>query len=78
MGTANNALSGDSPLQQNLGATLQELQRMARSLRVLSDYLGVRPDALLRGRGADAKPATPAPAAAPPPAVQPPPQGSRP
>ena len=56
MGTANEALSGDSPLQQNLGGTLQELQRMARSLRVLTDYLGGHPEALIRGRGADAKP----------------------
>lgn len=60
LGTANNALSGDSPLQQNLSGTLQELQRMARSLRVFSDYLGTHPEALIRGRRAD-----PAPAAAP-------------
>lgn len=59
MGTANQALSGDSPLQQNLGATLDQVQRMARSLRVLSDYLGGHPEALLRGRRADAKPSTP-------------------
>src|ERR1700754_1972275 len=39
LGAANNALSSDSPLQQNLGQTLQELQRTARSLRVLTDYL---------------------------------------
>ncbi|HET6433711.1 intermembrane transport protein PqiB [Dyella sp.] len=60
LGTANNALSGDSPLQQNLSGTLQELQRMARSLRVFSDYLGAHPEALIRGRKAD--PAPPAPA----------------
>ncbi|WP_266169555.1 intermembrane transport protein PqiB [Dyella subtropica] len=60
MGTANNALSPDSPLQQNLGGTLQELQRSARSLRVLTDYLGSHPDALLRGRKADPAPAPPA------------------
>lgn len=57
MGTANDALAGDSPLQQNLGATLEQLQRMARSLRVLTDYLGVHPEALIRGRGPDPKPA---------------------
>ena len=82
MGTADDALSGDSPLQQNLGGTLQELQRMARSLRVLSDYLGAYPDALLRGRGADTKPTAPAPVAVPAPAAVPqpphPPQGSKP
>ncbi|MGB5940245.1 MAG: MlaD family protein, partial [Rhodanobacter sp.] len=57
MGTANEALAGDSPLQQNLGATLEQLQRMARSLRVLTDYLGGHPEALIRGRRPDAKPA---------------------
>ncbi|RCS31105.1 MCE family protein [Rhodanobacter denitrificans] len=67
MGTANDALSTGSPLQQNLGATLEQLQRMARSLRVLTDYLGAHPEALIRGRGADAKPATTTPAAAQPP-----------
>lgn len=61
LGNANNALSADSPLQQNLGGTMQELQRTVRSLRVLTDYLGSHPDALLRGRRADA-PLRPAPA----------------
>ena len=56
MGSANEALSGDSPLQQNLGSTLQELQRMARSLRVFTDYLDGHPEALIRGRRPDAKP----------------------
>ncbi len=55
--TANESLSGDSPLQRNLGATLEQVQRMARSLRVLSDYLGGHPEALLRGRRADPAPA---------------------
>jgi len=67
MGTANDALSGDSPLQQNLNGTLQELQRMARSLRVLTDYLGSHPEALIRGRRPDPKStvvATPPPAPA--------------
>ncbi|MEO8746814.1 MAG: MlaD family protein [Rhodanobacter sp.] len=66
MGTAQNALSGDSPLQQNLGVTLEQLQRMARSLRVLTDYLGAHPEALLRGRRADSKVGTlPQPDASP-------------
>jgi paraquat-inducible protein B len=56
MGSANDALSSDSPLQQNLGSTLQELQRMARSLRVFTDYLDGHPEALIRGRRPDAKP----------------------
>ena len=72
LGTANSAFAPDAPLQQNLGGTLQELQRAARSLRVLTDYLGDHPDALLRGRRADDKlqPAPPLPAA--------PTQGSKP
>jgi paraquat-inducible protein B len=57
LGTANNAFSPDSPLQQNLGSTLQELQRMARSLRTLTDYLSTHPSSLIRGRSADAPPA---------------------
>ncbi len=63
MGSADQALSGDSPLQQNLGATLEEVQRMARSLRVFTDYLGGHPEALLRGRRPDAPRAAAAPAA---------------
>lgn len=61
LGTTSNALSPDSPLQQNLQGTLQELQRMARSLRVFSDYLGTHPEALIRGRKADPAPSRPAP-----------------
>jgi paraquat-inducible protein B len=68
LGSADNALSADSPLQQNLGSTLGELQRMARSLRALTDYLGVHPEALIRGRPDDAPP--PRPARANPPARQ--------
>lgn len=56
LGSADNALSADAPLQQNLTGTLQELQRMARSLRALTDYLGVHPEALLRGRPDDPPP----------------------
>jgi len=59
LGTTDNALSPDSPLQQNLQGTLQELQRMARSLRVFSDYLGTHPEALIRGRKNDPAPAKP-------------------
>ena len=72
MGSADAALSGDSPLQQNLGATLEQVQRMARSLRVLTDYLGGHPEALLRGRRPDAgvAPVKP-PAVAPAPAASP-------
>jgi paraquat-inducible protein B len=79
MGSANDALSGDSPLQQNLGSTLEQVQRMARSLRVLTDYLGGHPEALLRGRRPDAKPADHSSAdGAPAPPATPSPQGSQP
>jgi paraquat-inducible protein B len=59
LGSADSALSADSPLQQNLGSTLEELQRMARSLRALTDYLGVHPEALIRGRRDDPPPVQP-------------------
>ena len=75
-GVANNALSADSPLQQNLSGTLEELQRMARSLRTLTDYLSAHPSALIRGRGADTPPATTNPSNATPAAK--PQQGSKP
>jgi paraquat-inducible protein B len=69
MGTADAALSGDSPLQRNLGVTLEQVQRMSRSLRVLSDYLSGHPEALLRGRRPDSQPASP-PAPTPAPAPE--------
>ncbi len=75
LGNASTALAPDSPLQQNLGGSLQELQRAARSLRVLTDYLGDHPDALLRGRRADSKPAEMSPSM---PAPSAPTQGSKP
>jgi len=69
LNNANDALSTGSPLQQNLGLTLDELRRMARSLRVFSDYLSRHPEALIRGRRADADPIS---EPVPPPAVSPP------
>jgi len=60
LGSATQTIAGDSPLQQNLAQTLAELQRAARSMRVLTDYLGRNPEALIRG-----KPADPARAASP-------------
>ncbi|SEM90051.1 paraquat-inducible protein B [Luteibacter sp. UNCMF331Sha3.1] len=63
VGTANDALSEDSPLQRNIAGTLEELQRTVRSVRAFTDYLGRHPEALLRGRGSDAPPkiSTPSP-----------------
>lgn len=52
-GDAQQAVNAGSPLQQNLAQTLAEIQRAARSLRVLTDYLGVHPESLLRGKRAD-------------------------
>ena len=77
LGAANNALSDDSPLQQNLGQTLQELQRTARSLRVLTDYLSRHPESLIRGKGKDAAPVQAPPPAAPATSTNPP-QGAKP
>ncbi|WP_407733455.1 intermembrane transport protein PqiB [Pseudomonas citronellolis] len=48
--TANAALAEDSPQREKLGDTLEELERMSRSLRDLSDYLGRHPESLIRGR----------------------------
>ncbi|SFD31067.1 paraquat-inducible protein B [Pseudomonas citronellolis] len=48
--TANAALAKDSPQREKLGDTLDELERMSRSLRDLSDYLGRHPESLIRGR----------------------------
>ena len=49
-----NLADPSSPVQRNLEDTLQELQRTARALRLLSDYLQQHPEALLRGKPADA------------------------
>lgn len=57
-GSAQGLLAEDAPLQQNLGMTLQELQRAARSLRILTDLLGRNPESLLRGRPDEPSPAT--------------------
>ena len=56
LGSTQRAVSADSPLQQNLAQTLAEIQRAARSVRVLTDYLGVHPESLLRGKSADPAP----------------------
>ena len=48
--SANVALADDSPQRQQIGQTLEELRRMSRSLRELTDYLGRHPESLIRGR----------------------------
>jgi paraquat-inducible protein B len=47
-------LTGESaPLQRNANQTLEELQRAARALRVLTEYLQRHPESLLRGKPDD-------------------------
>ncbi|AOJ40490.1 mammalian cell entry protein [Burkholderia lata] len=58
-GALRQGIAEDGPLQENLANTLTEVQRTARSLRTLTDMLGRRPDALLRGTGADHAPIAP-------------------
>ncbi|MGF6301467.1 intermembrane transport protein PqiB [Paraburkholderia sp. WC7.3d] len=64
-GAAQGMLAEDGPLQENLGQTLQEVQRTARSLRTLTDLLGRHPEALLRGHAADQSAMAPVTAASP-------------
>jgi paraquat-inducible protein B len=49
-----NVTDSSAPVQRNLEDTLVELQRTSRALRVLADYLQQHPEALLRGKPADA------------------------
>lgn len=52
---AERTLAQDSPLQQDMRQTLQELTRAAGSVRVLTDYLERHPESLLRGKPEDTK-----------------------
>ena len=63
MDSANRSLAEDSPLQNGLTGTLEELRRASQSLRSLADYLQRHPEALLRGKSADAPPVMTAPPA---------------
>ena len=53
--TADNFISPDSPQSQELGTTLMEVSRAARSLRVLADFLEQHPEALVRGKQGEPK-----------------------
>ncbi|RSZ31424.1 MULTISPECIES: MlaD family protein [unclassified Variovorax] len=53
--SAERTLADDSPLQQDMRQTLQELTRAAGSVRVLTDYLERHPESLLRGKPDDGK-----------------------
>jgi paraquat-inducible protein B len=48
-----NVTSQNAPLQRNIEETMEELHRAAQSLRILSDYLQLHPESLLRGKPGD-------------------------
>jgi paraquat-inducible protein B len=48
--SASATLADDSPQREQLTEAIDELGRMSRSLRDLSDYLGRHPESLIRGR----------------------------
>ncbi len=52
---ANKMIEPNSALAADLGNTLQEVTRAARSVRVLADYLERHPEALIRGKTGEAK-----------------------
>jgi len=56
LANAGDSFAEDSPQRQQLGQALDEVQRTARSVRVLTDFLGRHPEALIRGRLKDGKP----------------------
>jgi paraquat-inducible protein B len=53
LNSAEKTIADDSPLQQDLRQTLQEVTRAAGSLRVLTDYLERHPESLIRGKPED-------------------------
>lgn len=56
LASANDSFSEDSPQRLQLGQAMEEVQRTARSVRVLTDFLGRHPEALIRGRLKDNQP----------------------
>lgn len=55
MKNAKDVLAQDAPLQSDLGATLLQLSRAAKSVTALVDYLQRHPESLLRGKPGDSK-----------------------
>lgn len=55
--SANQVMADGSPQRQQVGDTLEEVQRAVRSVRVLTDYLNRHPESLIRGRGNAESPA---------------------
>jgi paraquat-inducible protein B len=56
MKNAKDLLAQDAPLQSDLGATLLQLARAAKSVTALVDYLERHPESLLRGKPAGESP----------------------
>ena len=55
MKNAKQILAQDAPLSSDLGATLLEVSRAAKSINALVDYLERHPEALLRGKPGDSQ-----------------------
>jgi paraquat-inducible protein B len=55
MKNAKDLLGQDAPLQSDLGATLLQLSRAAKSVTALVDYLERHPESLLRGKPGEAR-----------------------
>jgi paraquat-inducible protein B len=53
MKNAKEVLAQDSPLSSDLGATLLQVSRAAKSISALVDYLERHPESLLRGKPGD-------------------------
>ena len=56
--SASQAMAEGSPQRQQMGDTLEEVQRAVRSVRVFMDYLSRNPESLIRGRGNTDSPAS--------------------
>ena len=52
---ASRLIEPNSVLGTELGNTLQEVSRAARSVRILADYLERHPEALIRGKTGEAQ-----------------------
>lgn len=61
----NEGFAEDSPQRQQFGQVMDEIQRSARSVRVLSDFLSRYPEALIRGRVKDGEPGSSTPPSLP-------------
>ncbi len=53
--SANQLLSADAPLQQDVREALHQLTRAAESIRVLTDYVQQHPETFIKGKPSDAK-----------------------